>query len=170
MPEQEGWRGKVGGMSREEMDSFLERGLPLYLSYVKPDGHPHGTVIWQEWRDGAFWLVGRERAEWAQHVIRDPRVGFVVNFPETLEKVEGEGILEVVEEPNLGGQWVEITNRMALRYIGEHGPEYVKSTLHQPRWLLRITPTQFTTWQGWGWARKYWVEGTEGPTWEEVHT
>lgn len=167
--EEHEWRGKLGGMSRAEMDAFLDRGLPLYLAYLTPEGSPHCTVVWHEWSDGSFWLVGRARSEWVQHVRSSPRVGFVVNFPATLEKVEGEGEAEIVEEPNVGGAWTPICIRMATRYLGENGPDYVEPTLRQPRWLVRIRPDKMTTWQGVGWARRYWVEDTGGPNWDDAH-
>ena len=163
------WRGKVGGMSPEEVDAFLERAHVMRLACLKPDGAPYLTVCWQEWRDGSFWVIPRERSVWARYMQRDPRVSFVVDVPETIEKILGEGTAECVEEPNVGGKWVEIAERMSLRYLGENGPTYLIPTLNQPRWLFRIDPAKMQTWQGVGWARRFWVEGTGGPSYEEAH-
>jgi hypothetical protein len=58
---------------------------------------------------------------------------------------------------------------MSYRYLGENGPTYLTSTMKQPRWLFKIKPDSFETWQGVGWARRYWVEGTGGDTYEEAH-
>jgi len=58
---------------------------------------------------------------------------------------------------------------MSLRYLGENGPTYLIPTLNQPRWLFRIDPAKMQTWQGVGWARRFWVEGTGGPSYEEAH-
>ena len=80
-----------------------------------------------------------------------------------------DGRAELVEEPNIGGQWVEVANRMSVRYLGENGPQYLVPTLQQPRWLFRIVPENVKTWQGVGWARHYWVEDTGGPSYEEAH-
>lgn len=171
MSEQEAgtWRGKVGGMNDEEMERFLQQGVPMRLACLQSDGRPYVTVCWHEWRDGYFWVVPRERSEWAQHLKNDPRASFVVDIDSTLQKVWGEGLAELVEEPNIGGQWVAVAERMSLRYLGENGPTYLVSTLNQPRWLFRINPTKIKTWQGVGWARRYWVEGTGGPSYEEAH-
>jgi nitroimidazol reductase NimA-like FMN-containing flavoprotein (pyridoxamine 5'-phosphate oxidase superfamily) len=163
------WRGKVGGMTEEEMDTFLQYGVTMHLACVKPDGSPYMTVCWHEWRDGSFWVVPRQRSEWARHLKNDPRVSFVVDHDTTLEKVWGEGLAELVEEPNVGGKWVEVAERMSVRYLGENGPTYLVPTMKQPRWLFRITPTTIKTWQGVGWARRYWVEETGGPSYEEAH-
>ena len=81
----------------------------------------------------------------------------------------GKGKAELVERPNVGGEWVPIATRMSYRYLGENGPTYLESTMKQPRWLFRIKPESFETWQGVGWARRYWVEETGGPSYEEAH-
>ena len=170
MTQDEGeWRGKLGGMTQEEMEAFLQKGLAMYLACVKPDGSPHCTVVWHEWQDDSFWLVVRARAKWVEYIKANPQVAFVINIPTTLEKVEGHGRAEIVEEPNVGGEWTSVCTSMAMRYLGENGPEYLKPTLQQPRWLIRIRPERLTTWQGVGWARRYWVEDTGGPSYDEAH-
>jgi hypothetical protein len=93
----------------------------------------------------------------------------VVEDPQTLEKVlVSDGRAELVEEPNIGGRWVDVATRMSYRYLGENGPKYLEPTLNQPRWLFRLTPSKVRTWQGVGWAPHYWVESTGGPTYEEA--
>ena len=87
-----------------------------------------------------------------------------------MEKVTGDGIAELVERPNVGGQWIEVARRMAVRYLGPDGPTYLTPTLNQPRWLFRFRPTNVKTWQGVGWAKRYWVEDSGGPTYEEAHS
>ena len=165
----EEWRGRVGGMSEEEMEAFLAGGSVMRLACLDDGGDPYCVPCWHEWRDGYFWVVPRQRSKWARYLQRDGRCAFTVDVPETLEKVIGKGVAEVVEEPNLGGQWVEVANRMAVRYLGPNGPSYLVPTLNQPRWLLKIKPTRIQTWQGVGWARSYWVQETGGPTYEEAH-
>jgi len=61
----------------------------------------------------------------------------------------------VIEEPNVGGQWVEIARKMSYRYLGEHGPDYLVPTLDKARWLFKIVPTELSTWQGVDWHPKY---------------
>ena len=165
----EEWRGKVGAMSTDEVEAFLAKGVVMRLACLDDDGDPYCVPCWFEWRDGCFWVVPRQRSKWAGYLKRDGRCAFTIDVPETLEKVIGAGTAEVIEEANLGGEWVAVANRMAVRYLGERGPEYLVPTLHQPRWLLKITPTKMQTWQGVGWARSYWVEGTGGPSYDEAH-
>jgi nitroimidazol reductase NimA-like FMN-containing flavoprotein (pyridoxamine 5'-phosphate oxidase superfamily) len=166
---QENWRGKVRAMTREEIEEFLGLGINMYLACLTLDGQPYITVTWHEWRDGYFWVIPRQRSRWAEYLANDPRVSLVVEQPRTLGKVLCRGQAELVERPNIGGEWVPIATRMSVRYLGENGPTYLEPTLRQPRWLFRIKPDQFETWQGVGWARRYWVEDTGGATYEEAH-
>jgi Pyridoxamine 5'-phosphate oxidase len=163
------WRGKVRGMTPEEVEEFLGGDINMYLACLAPDGSPYITVCWHEWRDGAFWVIPRQRSRWAEYLAENPHVSFVVEQPKTLGKVLGRGEAELIERPNIGGQWVPIATRMSYRYLGENGPKYLEPTLKQPRWLFRIKPTGLETWQGVGWARRYWVEDTGGATYEEAH-
>ena len=163
------WRGKVRGMTAEEVEEFLSQGINMYLACLAPDRTPYVTVCWHEWRDGYFWIIPRQRSRWAEYLANDPPVSFVVEQPKTLGTVLGRGAAELVERPNIGGQWVPIATRMSYRYLGENGPKYLEPTLQQPRWLFRIKPTTFETWQGVGWARRYWVQGTGGASYEEAH-
>ena len=157
---------RYGGMTPEEIDTFLGKGINVYLACLQPDGSPYAVVSWHEWREGCLWLVPRERSRWAEYLKNDPRVSFVVE--EANRKVWGEGLAEVVEEPNVGGRWVDVATRMAVRYLGENGPTYLVPTLDQPRWLFRIKPGQIQTWHGVAWARRYWVEERAGPGYEEA--
>jgi hypothetical protein len=166
----ETWRGQLGPKTKEQQEEFLARGLAMRLACIRPSGHPHVTVVWHEWRDDAFWLVVRERAAWVEYLKNDPRCSFIIDVPETLEKVWGDGIAEIVEEPNVGGAWVPVCERMAIRYLGADGMSYMVPTLRQPRWLIRIDPVKMQSWQGVGWHPRYWVEGTGGPSWQEAHS
>jgi hypothetical protein len=156
-------------MSDAERDAFLEEPELIRVACLDGDGDPYITVLWHEWRGGSFWLVARQRARWAQFMADDPRVSFVVDVQGSLRKVWGKGRAEVSEEPNVGGAWVQTTERMAVRYLGPDGPTYLTKSLAQPRWLIRVRPTQLETWQGAGWAKRYWVEETDGPGYEEAH-
>ena len=63
------------------------------------------------------------------------------------------GKAELIEEPNVGGHWVEIANEMSLRYLGENGPKYLVPTLNEPRWLFFVKPKKIYSWQGTDWAK-----------------
>jgi hypothetical protein len=53
------------------------------------------------------------------------------------------------------GQCLEVANRMARRYLGERGPEYLVPTYDRPRYLIKVVPDTLISWDGVEWASKY---------------
>jgi PPOX class probable F420-dependent enzyme len=152
------WRGTIGAIEREEMDEMLTGGIVCHLAVVDEGGWPYVVPVWFEWDpvDDVFWIIPRQKSAWATFMAREPRVALTIDTPEPpYRKVAAQGIAEVVEEPNVGGQWVEIARRMSVRYLGPHGPDYLVPTLDKPRWLFRVKPKKLLTWQGVDWHPKY---------------
>lgn len=176
----EEFRGKLGAMENDEVEAFLASDALARLACLKPDGSPYVIPVWYQWDGRDLWFVGRQRSAWCTYLANDPRVSIVIDAAHSppdesgqsaeIPKVFVEGTAEVVEEPNVGGRWVQVAEEMSYRYLGPNGPTYLESTIKQPRWLIKVTPTKIKTWQGVGWSPKYWVEGGEGPTYEEVHS
>ena len=132
-------------------------------------------------RDGRY-VPGSRSADWLKCLV-SPRADVVIGGL-VLDDQRGarallcgwmndNGALTFAGEayvPPFLGEWVDVATRMSLRYLGEDGPKYLGPTLNQPRWLFRFRPSNVQTWQGVGWARRYWVEDTGGPTYEEAHS
>lgn len=153
--EGEAWRGKVGRMSEEEIAAFLGEGVIARLGCLDEEGWPYVVPTWFQYSDGGFYVIPRERSVWARHLQRDGRVSLAIDEGGQQRKVLVKGRAELLEEPNVGGRWVEIANRMSYRYLGEHGPDYLVPTLNEPRWLFFVRPVAMTTWQGVDWAKRY---------------
>ena len=64
---EDSWRGKVRGMTSDEVEDFLKQGINMYLACLDQDGDPYITVCWHEWRDGHFWVIPRQRSRWAEY-------------------------------------------------------------------------------------------------------
>lgn len=155
---EQAWRGKIGGLDDAEVRAFLNEGVLARLAVVDADGFPYVNPVWFEWDpdEGIFWVIARKKSRWAEYMKNNPKVGMTIDDDrKPLRKVMIQGNAEVVEEPNVGGQWVKIAERMSIRYLGENGPEYLVPTFDKPRWLFKITPTFFTTWQGVDWHDRY---------------
>jgi nitroimidazol reductase NimA-like FMN-containing flavoprotein (pyridoxamine 5'-phosphate oxidase superfamily) len=154
----EGWRGKIGIMGSAEMDEFLGGDILCRLAVLDENGWPYVQPVWHQWEpeEGIFWIVARKRSVWATYMANDKRVALTIDGEaRPYRKVALQGVAEVIEEPNVGGAWVEIAKKMATRYLGEHGPDYLVPTLDKARWLFKITPTKLITWQGVDWHQKY---------------
>jgi len=173
------WRGNIGAMDEERMNLYLAGSTNARVAVLDEDGRPYVVPLWFHWDGDAFWFVIRERSAVARHMRDRAQVGIIiddtkVDDPEhgrhfEMPKVFAQGTAEVVEEPNVGGRWVDIASQMAIRYLGPKGPSYIVPTLQQPRWLIKVTPDNLKTWEGVGWAKSYWVDSEKGPTYEEVH-
>jgi PPOX class probable F420-dependent enzyme len=155
---QSDWRGKIWTMSQEELAGLFAKGNICRLATLDERGWPYVVPVWFEYDedDGGFWFVPRRKSAWATHIQADPRVSFTIDEDDARNRrfvAQGRGT--IVEEPNVGGAWVPIAERMSLRYLGPHGPEYLVPTLNQPRWLIKVMPEKVKTWQGVDWAKKY---------------
>ena len=144
----------MGKMSQSEMDRFLATGVPCHLGCLDEDGAPYVVPCWYHYADGGFYVIPRKRSVWARYLQADGRVILCMDAPNT-DRVIVRGEARVVEEPNIGGRWVEIAKEMAYRYVGEEGLAYIDQTADEPRWLFFVEPKKITTWQGGGWAKQY---------------
>jgi hypothetical protein len=147
--------GSEGRMSSREVTTLLGQPLICRLACHDAAGWPYVVPIWFEWDGIDFWIVPRQRSAWAHYLTADPRVALCIDVAETGARVICQGTADLIEEPNVGGHWVEIARRMAVRYCGEEGESYLQATLDQPRWLFRVRPKELTTWNGAGWHEKY---------------
>ena len=151
----ETWRGKVGRLNPEEIAGFLAAPRIARLACIDDDGWPYVVPCWQEWDGGSFWVVPRGRAAWGRYLKQEPRCAITVDEDGTQRKVVAQCRAHLVEEPNVGGAWVPIAERMSLRYLGENGPKYLAPSMDKPRWLFRLEPVKMQTWQGQDWAGRY---------------
>lgn len=151
----ESWRGKVGRLAEDEVAAFLQEPVFARLATVDEEGWPYVVPVWHEWSDGRFWVIGREKSAWAKHLVREPRCALTIDETGTQRKVIAQCRAEIVEEPNVGGAWVPIAERMSVRYLGENGPKYLEPTLTAPRWLIALRPVRMWTWQGNDWHSRY---------------
>jgi hypothetical protein len=151
----ESWRGRVGRLDEAEISTFLAEAHLARLACLDDEGWPHVVPCWHEWDGSSFWVIPREKSAWARYLANDSRCAISVDEPEGLRKVVARCTAHMVEEPNVGGQWVPIAERMSTRYLGENGPKYLEPTLDKPRWLFQLEPVKVQTWQGVDWAARY---------------
>jgi nitroimidazol reductase NimA-like FMN-containing flavoprotein (pyridoxamine 5'-phosphate oxidase superfamily) len=146
--------GRDGRLPPEELAAFLARPLLCRLACLDDAGWPYVVPTWYEWDGAGFWIVPRKRSAWAAYLAADPRVSLSID-EESGRRVVCQGTARLVEEPNIGGRWVAIGRRMAVRYRGEAGAAYLEATLDQERWLFYVEPRRLVTWNGAGWHERY---------------
>ncbi len=156
MSDDNGWRGTIGKLNDADLREFLDEPVLARLATLDSHGWPYVVPCWQEWDGEGFWVIPRERSAWALHLRDEPRCAITVDDQGgRLRKVAAQCRAELVEEPNTGGQWVAIAERMSTRYLGPNGPKYLEPTLDKPRWLFKLHPVSQQTWQGVDWAERY---------------
>jgi hypothetical protein len=145
----------VTALDNRQLGVFLAEGHIARLGCVDDDGWPYVVPTWHEWDGLGFWIVPRKKSAWAAYLQQRPRCALAIEDSAVPRRMVAQCLARVVEEPNIGGKWVPIAERMATRYLGENGPTYLVPTLNRPRWLIYLEPHHVWTWQGGGWARRY---------------
>jgi PPOX class probable F420-dependent enzyme len=146
------------GLTQEEIDAFLRGAVISRLATVKPGGAPYVVPVWHYWDGQALWIIPRARSSFVENIQREPRV--CVSTADDVDplhtRVVIEGRVEVAEGPvKMHGRMLEIANDMARRYMGPDGPKYLGRTAGRPRYLLKITPDNITSWRGNEWHPRY---------------
>ena len=151
------WMGKMRALTNDEIKEFLAGPIVARLAVVRSDGSPYVAPVWQEYDGQAIYFIPREKSAFVAHIQANPRIAISCALdvaPYT--RVLFEGKAEIVEGPKpMEGQTLEIARRMAVRYLGEHGPEYLEPSRPRPRYLIKLTPEKVTSWEGVEWAAKY---------------
>jgi nitroimidazol reductase NimA-like FMN-containing flavoprotein (pyridoxamine 5'-phosphate oxidase superfamily) len=163
MAAEQKWRGKIGGLSPEEMSEFLSGKPFCRLGCLDDEGWPYVVPCWFEYGPEGYYIIPRARSAWAQYISNNRRV-FLCIDDDTIynRRVLVKGEASVVEKPNLGGKWVEIARRMSVRYLGERGPDYLEPTPGRSRASSCWSSPETTTWQGVAWAKRYQTQSRSG--------
>ena len=163
----EAWRGKMGKMSPSEIDQFLGEPFLARVACLDGNGWPHVVPCWYQWDGKAIWVVPRAKSMWAHYLAAEPRCAVTIDESSAADEEAGVGVQRrflaqckatIVEQPNVGGRWVEVARTMSIRYYGEKGPSYLEPTMTWKRWLVRLDPVKIQTWQGISWPKSY-LEG-----------
>jgi nitroimidazol reductase NimA-like FMN-containing flavoprotein (pyridoxamine 5'-phosphate oxidase superfamily) len=138
------------GLTPEELDAFARTPVVARLGMIDDDGYPYVIPVWFEYDGAAYWVVAREHVGYIRYVQREPRVALslaedVAPFRRALVR----GRVEIVEGPASEGRWVETLTRIASRYRGEDAArDFLATSRHIRRYLLRITPESVVTFRG----------------------
>jgi len=149
--------GRARALTKDEVVEFLAGPIVARMAMVKPDGTPYVVPLWQEYDGEAQYFIVRARALFVPYIKVNARVCVSCALdvaPNT--RVTLEGNVELAEGPKpLEGSMLDIVRRMSLRYLGEHGPEYLEATRNRPRYLLKLVPASVVSWEGTEWHSRY---------------
>jgi general stress protein 26 len=154
---------KTGKLTATELDEFLRQPWNARLATVTPEGRPYVTPAWYayEAEPHRFYVVGRARAAYVDHIRHNPAVALHmaddVHLEHTRVLVEGHAVISQEAVAPTADVWLrDLVNSMAARYMGPDGPRYAANTLERPRVLITVTPEKLQSWTGGEWAAHYW--------------
>jgi nitroimidazol reductase NimA-like FMN-containing flavoprotein (pyridoxamine 5'-phosphate oxidase superfamily) len=131
-------------LTQSEVDEFLKAGARIAKLGTLRDGWPYVNPVWYEWDGRAFWLIGKPLSQFVKNLKVDERAFLVVDktdFPYTRVNVEATG--RVVSE-EWQDEWIEMTKRMTLRYIGTL--DYLEARLKYPLSVISLAPVRMNSW------------------------
>ncbi len=140
--------------SRERIDAFLREGAKIArLGTVEPDGMPAVNPVWYEYDGTYIYVIGRARADWVRNLRKNPKVSLCIDTEELIHtRVLIQGRTEFLDE-----DWHPMGERMAVRYSGPKGLDYIRLSWNWPRAMIRIKPDKVTAWEG-AWHPRYYRE------------
>jgi nitroimidazol reductase NimA-like FMN-containing flavoprotein (pyridoxamine 5'-phosphate oxidase superfamily) len=130
--------------SNEEQD-FLVGAARIGKLGTLRDGWPYVNPIWYEWDGQSFWIIGKPLAQFVKNIRADDPTFLVDDkddFPYVRVNVEGRA--RVVSE-EWTDEWVEMTRRMTLRYVGNL--DYLEARLKFPLSVIQLTPVRMNSWR-----------------------
>ncbi len=141
-------RSRRIAMSAEERASFLAQERTCRVASVGADG-PHATPLWFVWDEPYLWLYSIIRSQRWADLMRDPRIGVVVDAGVAYTELRGieiSGTVDVVGEvPRTGEQNVALEAVEAAFVAKYHDGTAALQHDRRHAWL-RVTPDKIVSW------------------------
>lgn len=134
-------------MISAEVDAFLAEQRTCRVASIGLDG-PHATALWFHWDGRHFWLYSITRAQRWADLIRDPRIGIVVDAGDDYFEVRGveiTGTVDVVGEVPRTGEPNDELAAVETAFVRKNFG--LDEMFHDGKhaWM-RVTPTKIASW------------------------
>ena len=141
---------EVPGMTREEIEKFLDSKLNLQLATTDDQGEPNIQPVWFYYdKDGEKLLITTSKlARKTQNLRNKPVVYFSMDDENPPYKgVKGKGIATLVEDPD---RTIPQGDRISMKYLGTLDHPIAKmiseGSKNGDNVLIEISPKFFSTW------------------------
>jgi general stress protein 26 len=137
-------------MSKEEINTFLERKLNLQIGTIDEEGDPNIQPVWFDYdKDREKLLIITPKiAKKVQNLRNKPNVYYSIddeNFP--YKGVKGKGIVTIIEDPK---RTVPLGEKINMKYLGTLDHPIPKMILDSAKRgnhvVVEISPKFFSTW------------------------
>ena len=140
---------RPGGMSREEIETFLAEPRNAMVGAIRADGRPQMTPNWFYWDGSRFYVSTTKRRRKYPNFLRDPRVQLAIDDATGFRTVLVDGTVELRDDHE-----AVLEHFRAIRE--KHGrtqndEEFLEELRRDERVLLIITPDKpIDEWTSWG--------------------
>ena len=140
---------EVPGMTKEEVERFLESKLNLQLATIDEQGEPNIQPVWFYYnKDREKLLITTSKlAKKTQNLRTKPTIYFSIDDENPPYKgVKGKGIATLVEDPD---KTVSQGDRISMKYLRTLGHPIAKMTSdgsNGDNVVIEISPKFFSTW------------------------
>ena len=141
---------EVPGMTRDEIEKFLDSKLNLQLATTDDQGEPNIQPVWFYYdKDGEKLLITTSKlARKTQNLRNKPTIYFSIDDENPPYKgVKGKGIATLVEDPD---KTVSQGDRISMKYLGTLDHPIAKmiseGSKNGDNVVIEISPKFFSTW------------------------
>jgi nitroimidazol reductase NimA-like FMN-containing flavoprotein (pyridoxamine 5'-phosphate oxidase superfamily) len=131
-------------LSEAEQAAFLAANRKAALATLDPAGYPHLVAMTYGVKDGVFYMTSYAKAQKVLNIIRDPKVGLMIEAGGAYSELKGvmvRGICEIIEgEDAVREAWAIISGNAATPRRRETNDSAAK------RVVLKVTPHKIVSW------------------------
>ena len=141
---------EIPGMTKEEVDIFLERKLNLQLATIDQRGWPNIHPVWfyYDKNEEKLLITTSKLAKKTQNLRDKPNVYFSIDDETSAPKgVKGRGTVTIIEDPS---KTLSAGDKMSIKYLGTLDHPVAKMITDGAKKgeviLIEISPKFFSTW------------------------
>ena len=141
---------EIPGMSKDEVEKFLENKLNLQLATIDEQGDPNIQPVWFYFdkNEEKLWINTSKSAKKTQNIRKRSTIYFSIDDENPpVRGVKGKGIATIIEDLKI---IVPLGDRISLKYLGTLDHPIAKMISEDAKKgdvvVIEITPKFFTTW------------------------
>lgn len=141
---------EIPGMTKEEVEKFLENKLNLQLATIDEQGDPNIQPVWFYFdkNEEKLWINTSKSAKKTQNIRKRSTIYFSIDDENPpVRGVKGKGIATIIEDLKI---IVPLGDRISLKYLGTLDHPIAKIISEDAKKgdvvVIEITPKFFTTW------------------------
>ena len=141
---------EIPGMTKEEVDRFLESKLNLQLAAVDKQGWPNIHPVWfyYDKSEEKLLITTSKFAKKTQNLRDKPNVYFSIDDETSAPKgIKGRGTATIIEDPS---KTISVGDKASIKYLGTLDHPVAKMVTDGAKKgeviLIEISPKFFSTW------------------------